>query len=237
VRPATLALLRQAQQVLEDERGERLDDDGLISSLCNAVLAGSSETESGRAKHQILITRCEACGAGWQEGAGTRQPLDAADLARAECDAQRVGEGRATQDVAPRVARFVQRRDAGRCCVPGCRSSRFLEIHHIVPREHGGSHDAENLTLLCDGHHRALHEGKLSITGKAPKLDVRWLGATHVGTPDSNSDAELALTTLGYPLRVAREAVATATRSLTTAAPLEAVLREALRTLAPPQHG
>jgi hypothetical protein len=36
VRPATLALLRQAQQALEAERGERLDDDALIAALCNA---------------------------------------------------------------------------------------------------------------------------------------------------------------------------------------------------------
>jgi hypothetical protein len=47
VRPATLALFRQAQQVLEDERGSRLDDDGLISALCNAVLDGSSADDSG----------------------------------------------------------------------------------------------------------------------------------------------------------------------------------------------
>ena len=129
VRPATLALLRQAQQVLEDERGERLDDDALISALCNAVLAGSPADDSGRAKHQIMIMRCDTCAAAWQEGAGSKQPLDAADLARAECDAQRVGSdrepARATQDVPPKVVRFVRRRDDGRCCVPGCRSSRI----------------------------------------------------------------------------------------------------------------
>ena len=192
VRPATLALLRQARQALESERGERLDDDGLIAALCNAVLAGDSGDDSGRAKHQIIITRCDACDAAWQEGGGRKQPLDPADLARAECDAERVGEGRATQDVPPRIVRFVKRRDGGRCCVPDCRSSRYLEIHHIVSRELRGSHDADNLTLLCDGHHRALHEGKLSITGSAPKLDVRWLKWTHVG---HIADAELALTT------------------------------------------
>ena len=237
IRPATLALLRQAQQALEAERGQRLDDDALIAALCNAVLAGNSDDESGRAKHQILISRCDACGAGWQEGAGTKQPLDDADLARAECDAQRVaGEGRATQDVPPRVVRFVKRRDAGRCCVPGCRSARYLEIHHVVPRALGGSHAADNLTLLCDGHHRALHEGKLSITGSAPKLEVRWL--THVGRkPDRDAaivrDAELALTTLGFKPPEARAAVSTAMSSLAANAPLESVLREALRASSP----
>ena len=105
-----------------------------------------------------------------------RCALDPADLARAECDAQRIGSdaepGRAVQDVPPRIQRFVRRRDGGRCCVPGCRASRHLELHHVVPREAGGGHGPENLTLLCDGHHRALHEGKLTITGKAPALVV-----------------------------------------------------------------
>jgi len=233
VRPATLALLRQAQQVLEQERGERLDDDALIAALCNAVLAGGADDQSGRAKHQILITRCDACSAGWQEGAGTQQPLDDADRARAECDAQRVTEdGRATQDVAPRVVRSVKRRDGGRCCVPGCRSSRYLEIHHVIAREHGGSHKADNLTLLCEGHHRALHDGKLSITGSAPKLEVRWL--THVGRePTIDRDAELAMTTLGFKPHEARAAVARAMTSVGVTAPLETILREALRASSP----
>jgi hypothetical protein len=62
VRPATYALLRQAQQALELERGERLDDDGLIAALCTAALVGSRDDDSGRAKFQIMMVRCEACG-------------------------------------------------------------------------------------------------------------------------------------------------------------------------------
>jgi hypothetical protein len=33
---------------------------------------------------------------------------------------------------------------------PGCRSTRGLEIHHIVARSQGGSNDPRNLTLRCD---------------------------------------------------------------------------------------
>jgi hypothetical protein len=268
VRPATLALLRQAQQVLEAERGERLDDDGLVAALCNAVLAGSpsSGDDSGRAKYQILVTRCDACGAGWQEGAGSQQPMDAADLARAECDAQRIGTdrepSRATQDVPPRVVRFVHRRDGGQCCVPGCRASRYLEIHHVIPREAGGDHAPENLTLLCDGHHRAHHEGKLAITGRAPKLTFRWTervdstpatstvtGSPHASTPTQSPhvstatrsphvgtaprDAELALTALGFRAHEARDAIAAALAELAPEPPLEVLLRRALIRLSP----
>ncbi len=38
-----------------------------------------------------------------------------------------------------------------------CTQRRHLDIHHIVPQSHGGTHTEDNLTLLCSGHHRAHH--------------------------------------------------------------------------------
>jgi hypothetical protein len=93
------------------------------------------------------------------------------------CDAQHIGalDGepvRATQDIAPRVRRFVVRRDRGRCRVPGCRSAANLELHHIVPRSRGGSHEASNLIQLCDGCHTAHHRGLIDIAGTSDDLVV-----------------------------------------------------------------
>ena len=72
-----------------------------------------------------------------------------------------------------------------------CRASRNVDLHHIVPRAAGGSHEADNLTLLCGGHHRALHQGNLTITGTAPALEVRWHAeaATHGGRDTRDPDA------------------------------------------------
>jgi hypothetical protein len=98
---------------------------------------------------------------------------------RAHCDAQHVGaiDGaapeRAHQDIPPSVMRFVWRRDGSRCRVDGCRSARGLEAHHIVHREHGGSHDASNCVLLCSACHLAHHRGLLAISGTADHLIVR----------------------------------------------------------------
>jgi hypothetical protein len=184
------ARLRQVQAALADDHGGRLDDDRLITALCDAVLdttaAGAS---SGRAKFQIAVTVCERCKQGWQDGAGVKVAIDAAAVERAHCDAQHIGAldaevpARATQDIPPSVARFVWRRDGGRCQTPGCRSARGLEIHHIIRRADGGTHDPSNLRIQCSACHLALHRGTLGITGSRDELIVTRPNAptSHVG--------------------------------------------------------
>lgn len=175
--PETFARLRQAQQVLDAEHGTRLSDDQLVAALCAGVLDGPA---TGRARYQVSVTVCERCKQGWQHGAGAKLAIDAGAVERAECDAQRVTELGALQDVPPRVARFVWARDGGRCRVPGCRSSRGLEIHHLVRRVDGGSHDASNLCLVCSACHQAHHAGRLTIRGTAAQIEVERPDA-HVG--------------------------------------------------------
>jgi hypothetical protein len=51
-----------------------------------------------------------------------------------------------------------------------------LEVHHIVEQAKGGKHELWNLTLLCTGHHSALHNGLLVMTGQAPyQIEFRWV--------------------------------------------------------------
>ena len=93
------------QTALELERGERLDDDALISALCNAVLEAHRERRGSRQAsdpdHAMRGLRRRLARRRRRE-----EPLDAADLACAECDAQRIGSAReparATQDVPPK---------------------------------------------------------------------------------------------------------------------------------------
>jgi hypothetical protein len=213
-----------------------------------------SAAQRGRAKYQIAILVCEGCGRGWQEGGGKRIPISAADLARAECDAQRIGSldgdpANATQDIPPKTRRFVWRRDGDRCTVPGCRSSSFLEVHHIVHRENGGGHEPDNLTLLCGGHHDAHHKGRLVIRGRAPELTFVLAGErleptrAQVGaappakidarlrdeTRQMRADAVLALHTLGFKKPEAAAAVDAALAAANAPVDLEALLRLALQ--------
>jgi predicted nucleic acid-binding protein len=179
----TFALLRQARTVLDDEHGKNLPDDAFIAALCSAVLDDAPATEpTGRAKFQIAVTVCQRCRRGWQEGSGAQIAIAPAAVERAMCDAQHIGSidgsapERAYQDIPPSVARFVWRRDGGRCRVDGCRSSRGLELHHLVHRAHGGSHDASNIILACSACHQSHHAGILTISGTAAHLEVRRPG-------------------------------------------------------------
>ena len=252
--PATFALLRQAQLALDEEHGRRLDDDQLIAALCTAVLDGPAQGEpTGRAKFQIAMIVCERCEQGWQEAAGVRVPVEPSTVERARCDAQHLGslEGdrpeRAYQDISPAVARFVWRRDQGRCQTPGCRSARGLEIHHILARADGGAHDPPNLTLRCSACHAAHHAGTLTIRGTAPdQLETRRRrdhaapvgpapsfgargAATKLDDAVMRTQARDALVGLGWKPGIARAAVDEACAHVSAGGALEVVIREALR--------
>ena len=199
VSTATDALLRQARQSLANERGRFIEDDEFLAAMAAALLeGGANDNEQGRAKFQIRVTTCGSCTATYFEGGGRKIAVNDADAARADCDAQRIGEDeRAAQDIAPKTRREVLHRDGGKCTVPGCRSARFIEVHHIVPRSQGGSHHASNLTCLCDGHHKALHEGKLVLSGSAPNVTVRFANdpaIPHVETHVTARHAEMTST-------------------------------------------
>jgi hypothetical protein len=237
----TFALLRQAHQVLDEERGARLSDDDVIAALCGAVLDRAAvEEPTGRAKFQIALKVCERCKQGWQEGAGVQVAVAPATIERATCDAQELGSldgaepARAHQDVPPSVVRFVWRRDGGRCRVPGCRSTRALEVHHLVHREHGGSHDASNLILACAACHAAHHHGKLKIRGTTERLEVeRQATRAYVGVGLSAAvactQAKEALVGLGWRPAIAVAAVREAAAELGPDAALEHLIFEALR--------
>ena len=171
--PEVFALLRETRLRIEREVGERLDDNALIEALCRRALEATAVPASG-AGSQIAITSRRHCHRSWQHGAGAPIAIDDSAFQRAECDARHVGAtdaatpARAVQDITPATRRLVLHRDHSRCTAPGCRSARGLDLHHIVPRSEGGSHEASNITILCSSHHRQLHSGVLTISGRAP---------------------------------------------------------------------
>jgi hypothetical protein len=181
-------------------------------ALCDSILDGNaSADDGGRARYQVLTTICAGCQQAWQHGGGRDLPVSETDREIAECDAQRVGSdqepGTAAQDVPPKVRRFVLLRDRQRCIVPGCRASRHIDLHHLRPRHLGGGHEPENLACLCSGHHRALHDGLLIITGDAPNLTVTWKYPTLVGPPSPDQFSQVEPATSSESVRLRAESV------------------------------
>jgi len=259
---AKYALWRQHRLALDEEQERRLDDDELVDALCSAPRACEDGEPTGRAKFQIALVVCERCDQGWQEGAGVRVPVDAATVERARCDAQHIGSldgdvpERARQDMPPSVVRFIWRRDQGRCRIPGCRSALGLEIHHIIHRADGGTHEPSNLCLACSSCHDAHHRGALLISGTAPdqlvvvrpgeegaRVKAAPGSGAHVGAPISRrndaasrfeqialrTQARDALVGLGWKPAIAASAVDDALACGHANAPLERLIREALR--------
>jgi hypothetical protein len=244
------ARLRQVRALLADEHGGHLDDDQLVTALCDTALEGCSDGEpSGRAKFQIAVTVCRVCDQGWQDGAGAVIAIEPAAVERARCDAQVIGaiDGdapeRATQDIPPNVVRLVWRRDHGRCQTPGCRSARGLEIHHVVRRADGGSHDRGNLSLRCSSCHLSIHRGLLTVTGTAPdhlKTTRRTEPREPIESTGARSSLEISILTtqvrdalvgLGWKPAIARAAIEAAWSHVGSDVPptLDALIRAALR--------
>jgi hypothetical protein len=69
---------------------------------------------------------------------------------------------RKQRTVSTSIRRAVVSRDR-HCTFPGCHRTRFVEAHHVDHWVEGGETSVDNLTLLCDFHHRLLHEGGYRI--------------------------------------------------------------------------
>ena len=243
--PHVEAILRQCRAKLESDMGERVAEHEVLEAMGLAFLRGDAST-SKSAPNQIAISMCPSCKVARQNGAGVEIAIWPTTFERAACDAQWLGNvdgerARAVQDVTPATRKLVFARDKHRCRVPGCRSARNIEIHHIVHREHGGSHEPSNLVCLCAGHHDAHHNGTLIIRGTADALEVVRLDKEpvdtfHVETVTEKmnevaafqTDAVLALKTLGSTKEVAVRAVREAVER-DESRDLEGLVKAALR--------
>jgi HNH endonuclease len=81
--------------------------------------------------------------------------------------------GRTRRLVSRALRRALMIRDK-MCRFPGCHQTRHLQAHHRVSWAGGGGTDLENLILLCQWHHTAVHEGGMTIRRK-PDDDAGWV--------------------------------------------------------------
>jgi hypothetical protein len=177
--PEVFALWREARLVVATERGAEVTDADFVESLCRGAISPGSGAAGP--PHQIAYKQCTDCRRVTQNGAGREVDVSPAVFERASCDARDLGNldapapERATTTVTPRLREQVFARDQNSCRVPGCRSARNLEVHHVIEQAQGGCHELWNLALICSGHHAAIHTGMLTMHGRAPwGLQFRW---------------------------------------------------------------
>jgi hypothetical protein len=123
--------------------------------------------------------------------AGTRRcgiddagPISVAEARRLACDARVIpvvlgtdgallDVGRATRTIPPAIKRAVRLRDGG-CIAPGCDVTHpnWTDAHHIHFWTDGGTTALDNFATLCRTHHTAVHNGRLTLPGRASHRTV-----------------------------------------------------------------
>jgi hypothetical protein len=81
--------------------------------------------------------------------------------------------GRKHTAISPKIMRAVLVRD-GHCRWPGCDARHGLEIHHLVPRSHGGTDQISNLATVCTlahHHEQLIPHGPYALVGNPNQPD------------------------------------------------------------------
>jgi 5-methylcytosine-specific restriction endonuclease McrA len=152
------------------KKGEKSSREELLLAGLEALAAGVSPADRPADRgectrvhsgptHQVVVQVCPRCRQGEVVTSRGPKPVAPATLRAVLCDTRvhKPGE-RNRASIPPSVRRKVLARDQYRCRGAGCRSARFLSVHHRIPRETGGTNDPENLITLCGNCHRAVHQ-------------------------------------------------------------------------------
>ena len=133
------------------------DREQVLLMALESLLAESARVDKGGSPYQVVVQKCPECEA--ITVGPERLQLNSAESAQIDCDSSFLEPGRRNKaSIPPSRRRVVLIRDGHRCQTKGCRSTHFLEVHHVKPRSRGGDNREENLITLCSSCHRHLHE-------------------------------------------------------------------------------
>jgi hypothetical protein len=154
-------MVRMGLQLLRASCGpgtELLEDGALLAMIVQrSIVDADPETAPTPDRHRFVVE--------------SRSDQDASHVVPAEacCDAEVVEmgagpkRGHVSHTIPPARRRAVLHRDRFRCRVPGCTNRLWLDLHHVDPRENGGSNAESNLLTACCVHHRMIHEQYLEV--------------------------------------------------------------------------
>ena len=157
------AMVRLAETFLA---GRRTDGTAVRARPTMLVLADINDLtgDSESARRARLLWRLPGAAPALTPAAVRRLASDA-DLQFLLTDGHQVlGISAPTPAIPARLRRAVLARDQA-CRFPGCRApAGWTDLHHVIPREHGGPTTLDNLVAICRRHHTAVTEGRWLLT-------------------------------------------------------------------------
>lgn len=161
------ALIEKARKLGVAPAGaDRMD---ILMAGLESLVAAAPRGRAGGPSVQVVVQHCPECGTAAVTTSRGEKRLAPAQVATLTCDARVRESGKPNRaTVPPTVRAAVLARDRHRCTSPGCRSTSFLEVHHLVPRSRGGSNRTGNLVTLCSRCHRFAHEAVSPEGSRAP---------------------------------------------------------------------
>ncbi|MBC8368257.1 HNH endonuclease [bacterium] len=157
LRMSPLAKVRLEAMLEKLMKKHQCDREQVLLMALESLLGESTRVDNGGSSYQVIVQKCPTCES---KTVGPEQGwLSAAESAQIDCDSSVLSPGQRNKaSIPPARRRAVLIRDGHRCHARGCRSTHFLEVHHLRPRSRGGDNREENLITLCSSCHRHLHE-------------------------------------------------------------------------------
>src|SRR6202521_2573198 len=162
----------------DDRCREKRMADALVDLANHALDSGLIPQQGSQRTHLQVTTSLETLvglpGAPGADLEFSPLPISSKTVERLACDASVtrivldsksvvIDVGRAKRTISGPARTALNVRDRG-CTWPGCeRPATWTSGHHIRHWIHGGSNEADNLTLLCYRHHWNVHEGGWQI--------------------------------------------------------------------------
>jgi len=124
---------------------------------------------------QVHVHMCPECEKSITQTSKGELEMGQDELARALCDCQISQLGKPnTTSIPPSTRRHVFARARHQCQHPGCSHTKYLEIHHVIPRSKGGGNDSDNCICLCSAHHSLVHKRVPGFQVKSPQTEYKW---------------------------------------------------------------
>ena len=143
--------------------------DALVA-VARGYLSGTGGEKRAKSDNYQVVVHVDAAAL---QDKGGKSDLPVESVRRIACDADLVAVtrdakgnllnlGRKHRVVSPQLKRALLARD--KCCTyPSCSHEQFLEAHHVMHWADGGETSLDNTRLICNRHHRLLHEGGFTI--------------------------------------------------------------------------